>query len=88
MNELILTIALFLLLNIAAGLIRVGIGPTAPDRMMASQLFGTTGTAILLLLSVAMSNNAMRNVATVLALLAAISTVVFVRNYRKDSQPS
>ena len=88
MNALMLAIALFLLLNIAAGLIRVWIGPTAPDRMMASQLFGTTGTAILLLLSVAMSNDAMRNVATVLALLAAISTVVFVRNYRKDSQPS
>jgi multicomponent Na+:H+ antiporter subunit F len=79
MNGFVLGVALFLLLNVAAGLVRVWLGPTAPDRMLATQLFGTTGTAILLLLAEGLSNAAFRDVALILSLLASISTVVFVR---------
>jgi multicomponent Na+:H+ antiporter subunit F len=73
------TLALFLLLNLVVGLARVWRGPTPADRMIASQLFGTTGVAILLLLAEASSVPALRDVALVIALLAAMATVVFVR---------
>jgi multicomponent Na+:H+ antiporter subunit F len=41
-------IALLLLVSMAAGLVRVVIGPSPADRMMAAQLLGTSGIAILL----------------------------------------
>jgi multicomponent Na+:H+ antiporter subunit F len=81
MSELVLALALFLLLNTAAGLARVWRGPTAPDRMLAAQLFGTTGTAVLLLLAEGLARPAFRDVALVAALLASIATVVFVRRF-------
>lgn len=81
MNGLVLGIALFLLLNVAAGMFRIWRGPTAPDRMLAAQLFGTTGTAILLLLAEGLSQPSLRDVALVLALLASMSTIVFVRRW-------
>jgi multicomponent Na+:H+ antiporter subunit F len=72
-------LALFLLLNLTGGLVRVWRGPTPADRMLAAQLFGTTGVAIMLLLAEASSVAALRDVALVLALLTAVATVVFVR---------
>jgi multicomponent Na+:H+ antiporter subunit F len=81
MSEFIVGMALFLLLNVTAGLWRVGLGPTAPDRMLAAQLFGTAGTAILLLLAEGLDQPAWRDVAVVAALLASIATVVFVRRW-------
>jgi multicomponent Na+:H+ antiporter subunit F len=86
MNGFILGVALFLLLNIVAGLLRVSAGPTSPDRMLAAQLFGTTGAAILLLLAQCLSISSLRDVALVLALLASISTVVFVRRWPIDME--
>jgi multicomponent Na+:H+ antiporter subunit F len=81
MNGFVLSVALFLLLNIVAGLVRVWRGPTSPDRMLSAQLFGTTGAAILLLLAEGLSMPPLRDVAIVAALLASISTVVFVRRW-------
>jgi multicomponent Na+:H+ antiporter subunit F len=74
-----IALALFLLLNVVAGLLRVWWGPTPADRMLAAQLFGSTGVAILLLLAQGLNRPALRDVALVLALLAAVATVVFVR---------
>lgn len=54
-------------------------GPTAADRMLAAQLFGTTAVAVLLLLAQAYSTVALRDVALVFALLAAVTAVAFVR---------
>jgi multicomponent Na+:H+ antiporter subunit F len=71
--------ALFLLLTIGAGLIRIWRGPTSADRLLAIQLFGTTGTAILILLSVAVGNVAFQNVALIFALLAGVLGVVFTQ---------
>jgi multicomponent Na+:H+ antiporter subunit F len=76
---LYLGVAVFLLLNILAGLVRVLRGPTPADRMLAAQLFGTTGVAILLLLAQAFSAPALRDVALVLALLSAVAVTAFVR---------
>jgi len=79
MSEWYLGLALFLVLNLVAGLFRILRGPTPADCMLAAQLFGTTGVAFLLLLAQAMSRAALRDVALVFALLAAVSTVAFIQ---------
>jgi multicomponent Na+:H+ antiporter subunit F len=79
MSAFALTIAVLLLLSLVAGMIRVVRGPTAADRMLAAQLFGTTGVAILLLLTLAVQTTAMLNVALVFALLATVVGVTFVQ---------
>lgn len=71
--------AIFLVLNIAAALWRVLRGPSAADRLMTAQLFGTTGVAILLVLAEAVGVPALRDVALVFALLAVLVVVGFVR---------
>ena len=81
MAEFHLTVALFLLLTLAAGLIRVLRGPTPADRMLAAQLLGTTGVAVVLLVAEATGEPAGRDVALVLALLAAIAAIAFVREF-------
>ncbi len=78
-------LALFLLLNMGAGLVRVWRGPTQADRMLAAQLFGSTGVAILVLLADALTLPALRDVALVLALLAAMTIVVFVQRVWIDA---
>jgi multicomponent Na+:H+ antiporter subunit F len=72
-------VAAFLLVNMAAGLLRVIRGPTPADRMLAAQLFGTTGVAVLLLLAEVVAAPALRDVALVFALLAVVVAVAFVR---------
>jgi len=70
--------ALFLFLNLLAGLIRVVRGPEPPDRMLAAQLLGTTGVGILLLLGEGMGEPALRDVALLFALLAILTVFAFV----------
>ncbi len=79
MQILSLALAIFLLLNLGAGMWRVLRGPTAADRMLAAQLFGTTAVAVLLLLAETSGVAALRDVALVFALLAAVTAVAFVR---------
>lgn len=85
-QTLYLALAVFLLLNLGAGMWRVLRGPTAADRMLAAQLFGTTAVAMLLLLAEVSDNAALRDVALMFALLAAVSAVAFVR--RAWSEPA
>jgi multicomponent Na+:H+ antiporter subunit F len=82
MTALHLTLVVFLLATILAGLVRVLRGPTAQDRMLAAQLFGTTGAAVMLLLAEASGTPALRDVALVFVLLAVLATVAFVRQPR------
>lgn len=84
MQTLYLTLALFLVFNLGAGMWRVLRGPTAADRMLAAQLFGTTAVAILLLLAEAVGSAPLRDVALVFALLAAVTAVAFVRRAWPD----
>lgn len=72
-------IALLLLLNLGAGLVRVARGPTPGDRMVAAQLFGTHGVATLLVLAAAEDAPVLRDVALVFALLAVVVSVTFVK---------
>ncbi|MBK1617284.1 pH regulation protein F [Lamprobacter modestohalophilus] len=83
MQTLYYALILFLLLTLVAGLWRIRRGPTAADRMLAAQLFGTTATAILLLMAEASAAPALRDVALVLALLAAITVTAFTRRVRR-----
>lgn len=79
MEHVNLLLALILLLNVAAGMVRVIRGPRAADRMQAALLFGTTGVAMLLVLAQAMALPALRDVALAMALLASVVTVAFLR---------
>lgn len=70
----------FLLLLAAtavAGLVRVVRGPTDADRLLAPQLFGTTGVAALLVAAERLAAPALRDVALLLALLAVVTTAAF-----------
>jgi multicomponent Na+:H+ antiporter subunit F len=82
-NWLFFGLAVFLLLNLAAGLVRVYRGPTGADRILAAQLFGTTTVAILAVLAQGMDLPALYDVALVFVLLATLLTVAFVRLPRR-----
>ncbi len=77
-------IALVLLITLVVGLLRVWRGPAAEDRMLAAQLFGTTGVGILLVLSNVFQQPALKNVALVLAVLAVLAVVAFVGRVGAD----
>jgi multicomponent Na+:H+ antiporter subunit F len=87
-QTLYFALALFLLLNLCAGIWRVLRGPTTADRMLAAQLFGTTVVAILLLLAQASDSPALRDVALVFALLAAVTAVAFVQRVWPEDKES
>lgn len=82
-------IAVFLLINLLASLVRVTRGPTAADRMLAALLFGTTGVGVLLLLAHAGGGPALVDVALTLALLASIAGLAFARRawVREEEKP-
>ncbi|MBS3778957.1 MAG: pH regulation protein F [Desulfovermiculus sp.] len=80
MNLFYIGMAFFLLLNILVGMYRVYAGPRPRDRMVAAQLFGTTGVATLLLLAQALNSVYIKNAALVFALLMVMAVLAFVRN--------
>ena len=86
MQNFYFALMLFLLLNLFVGMWRVLRGPTAADRMLAAQLFGTTAVAVLLLLAQVFGNAALCDVALVFALLAAVTAVAFVRCTRLNEE--
>ncbi|PTN35316.1 monovalent cation/H+ antiporter complex subunit F [Desulfonatronum sp. SC1] len=84
MQTFYLGVACFLLLTMIVGLARVFLGPRQEDRLVAVQLFGTTGVAVLLLLAAAFDAPAVRNAAMVFAVLAVLAVMAFVRDSRKN----
>lgn len=77
-------LAVILLLTIFAGLWRVLHGPSRADRLVAVQLFGTTGTGLLLLLAEWQALPALHDAALVLALLAAVLSASLAQYLRGD----
>ena len=77
MSELFSLTAVGLMLSLLLGLVRVLLGPGAGDRMLATQLIGTAGVGILLLLSQLLKQPALIDVALILALLAAVAVAAF-----------
>ena len=79
MSMFILALALVLMAAIAAGLIRVAIGPTPSDRMMGAQLMGTSGIGVILILAPVLAVPALIDVALIFSLLAAVAVAAFTR---------
>jgi multicomponent Na+:H+ antiporter subunit F len=80
MDSFLFLIASFVLAMVAGGLIVILQRPAEVDRIMAAQLLGTGGVAILLILAVATKVSPIVDVALMLALFAAFTTVAFVRD--------
>lgn len=78
MTDFLYGAASVVLMTVAVGLFRVLHGPADADRMMAVQLLGTGGVAVLLLLAAATKTPSIVDVALLLALLAAFGSVAFV----------
>jgi multicomponent Na+:H+ antiporter subunit F len=81
MAELALAAALVVLATVVLGLFRVLRGARAADGIMAVQLVGTGGVAVLLLLSAVVRDPAIVDVALSLALLSAFASVAFVKYF-------
>lgn len=79
MNEFLLVAACIILAMVALGLLLILRGPADVDRMMAAQLLGTGGIAIILLTGIASGQGMMLNVALTLAILAAFAGLAFVK---------
>ena len=84
LSEVHLAVALVLLITMTLGLIRLVIGPSPAERLMAAQLLSTTGVGILLLLARVLAAPALLDVALVLALLAAVAAIAFTRRRASD----
>lgn len=78
MTQVLLLAAALVLLTVLAGLWRVLRGPQRADRLMAAQLLCTGGVAALLLVASAYGIDAIVDVALLLALLGAFTSVAFV----------
>ncbi len=72
-------LAFFLLGDLVVALVAAARGPTAADRMLIALLFGSTGVGVIVLLAYAEEVRELVDVALVLALLAAITGIAFVR---------
>jgi multicomponent Na+:H+ antiporter subunit F len=72
-------IAALLIANMLLGLVRIASGPTRTDRLLAVQLLSTTTVAITLLLAETLALPALRDVALLIALLAAMVSLAYVR---------
>jgi multicomponent Na+:H+ antiporter subunit F len=79
MNSFLFGAAGFVLAMVAFGLIVILRRPAEVDHMMAAQLLGTGGVAVLLLLAAAAEIPSIVDVALLLALFAAFAAVAFVR---------
>lgn len=81
-------VIIFLLLTIALGLIRVWRGPTVADRLLTTQLFGTTGMAILIVLAGFWEDLNLLNVAITFNVLAIILVIGLVKVWKNKKGES
>lgn len=86
MHDLHAAIAAFLVLTVLVGLVRVVRGPTLPDRILFTQLFGTTATAVLLLLGSDAGAASLRDVAFIFALFASVTVIALVRTIQRRTE--
>jgi multicomponent Na+:H+ antiporter subunit F len=84
MADFLMAAAIAVLVIAGVGLLRVFRGPTDIDRVMAVQMLGTGGVAVLVLLAAVSDAPGTSDVALTLALLAALAVAAFARS---DSAP-
>jgi multicomponent Na+:H+ antiporter subunit F len=83
MNELLAFAVITLAATLVGGLVPVLRAPRSAERMLTAQLLGTTGVGLLLILAVLIDLPALRDVALVLALLAAVALAAFTRRQKE-----
>lgn len=83
MDIFFIIVSIFLLLNIALGLIRVWRGPTVADRLLTTQLFGTTSIAILLVMAGYLQELTLLNVAITFNVLSILLVIGLVQVWKK-----
>lgn len=86
MDVFFIIVCVFLLLNIALGLLRVWRGPTVADRLLTTQLFGTIGMAILMILAGYLQEMTLLNVAITINVLATILVIGLVQGWRNKKK--
>lgn len=78
---------MIVLVTVIIGIARIFRGPTLADRMLSAQMSGTSILAIVLLLALGFKNPFLYDIALVFAVLAAVTTVAFVRlNWQEPSR--
>lgn len=84
MTTFLTAASIIVLVTIVIGFVRVLLGPSKADRMIAAQLFGTAGVAWILLFAYATGKPGLSDVAMVLAILAAVTAIAFVKRAWKS----
>jgi multicomponent Na+:H+ antiporter subunit F len=79
MQAAMLTLVITVAMSAGAGIVRVYRGPTPADRMLAALLSGTSGVAILLMVSPALVLPAATDIALVFVVLSVIAAMAFVK---------
>jgi multicomponent Na+:H+ antiporter subunit F len=72
-------VALGVFLTLLLAFVRVFRGPSAEDRLLGIQSFGTVGTAVMVLLAQSEQLKGLIDVALVLSMLAAVTVITFTR---------
>lgn len=85
MTVFLLIAAIVLVLTLLTGLFRALRGPSLADRLTSVLLLGTGGVALLFILSIALPDTALIDVALVLALLAAVVSAAMTRQELDDA---
>lgn len=79
MSAVLEAFATFIMLTVLIGIVRIQLGPTGADRMLAAMLFGTSGVALVLVLAEITQTPGLRDAALVFALLGAVTAIAFVK---------
>jgi multicomponent Na+:H+ antiporter subunit F len=87
MTTACLAAALVLALMIVLAMIRLAIGPSAPDRVVALDAINTQMVAIMILLSVAFEQGVFIDVAIVYALLSFVGTLYLAKFLTRSRVP-
>lgn len=88
MDVFFIAVIVFLLLNIAMGLVRLLRGPTVADRLLTTQLFGTAGMAILMVLAGYMEDLSLLNVVITFNVLSILLVICLVQVWKKKKGES
>ena len=83
MDFFFISVSIFLLLNIGMGLFRVWKGPSVADRLLTTQLFGTTGIAVLIVLAGYLDQPTLLNVAITFNVLAVLLVICLFQVWKK-----
>lgn len=86
MDKFFIAVIIFLLLNIVLGLIRLWRGPSIADRLLTTQLFGTSGMGILMILAGYQGDLGLLNVAITFNVLSIILVICLVQVWKKKKE--